>query len=172
MEKDNWKCGVQIVSRFHLRMKWTPGNTSHSALKNKTNGNLRLIFNCYSIATIVFLRVWSTGIIRCLRYIFIILVIKVVIKLKCSKIYIINFAFVNLELNKDKHCTLHHGIGLSVVPKVVDNFHRVFLFCLGLGPIQWPKISWNLWCKFPNAALNYQSNKRACQTHYVWYLSL
>lgn len=118
--------------------------------------NLRVVFNCNSIAITVFLRVWGAGIIRCLRYIFIILVIKVVIKLKCNKINFINFAFVNLESIKDKHCTLHHKIGLSVVPTVVDNFHRVFRFCSGMGPIQWPERSWNLWCKFSNEALNYQ----------------
>lgn len=114
-------------------MKWILGNMLYFVLKNKINGNFWFIFNCYSIVIIVFFWVWSIGIIRCFRYIFIILVIKVVIKLKCSKIYIINFVFVNLELNKDKYCILYYGIGLSVVLKVVDNFYRVFLFCFGLG---------------------------------------
>lgn len=43
---------------------------------------------------------------------------------------------MNLELNKDIHYTLHHEIGLSVVPTIVDNFQRAFRFCPGLVPTQ------------------------------------
>lgn len=44
---------------------------------------------------------------------------------------------MTLEIEqKDIRYTLHHEIGLSVVPTIVDNFQRDFRFCPGLGPIQ------------------------------------
>lgn len=44
---------------------------------------------------------------------------------------------MTLEIEqKDIRYTLHHEIGLSVVPTIVDNFQKAFHLCPGLGSIQ------------------------------------